>query len=79
MLRRFRELKPDISDASIRTYAANVRRLRKISPTLEYHPIADYLKKQTPSTARNLLTAVIVLEGKARFGDLFKTFIADAD
>ena len=76
---RFKQLKPNVRPATIKTYAANVRRLRKISPTLEYHAIAQYLKQMTPTSASNLLTSIVVLEGRERFGRLFEELIADAD
>ena len=77
--KRFKQLKPHVRPATIKTYAANIRRLRKISPTLEYHAIAQYLKQMTPTSASNLLTSIVVLEGRERFGRLFEELIADAD
>ena len=77
--RRFRELKPKVRPATIKTYAANVRRLRHISPTLEYHDISRYLKGLSPTSASNLLTSIIVLEGRERFGHLYDAFIEDSD
>jgi hypothetical protein len=76
--RRFRELKPEATESTIKTYSANIRRLRKLSPSMDYHTIAGYLKGLSSSVGRNLLTAVIVLEGRERFGPLFREFIEDA-
>jgi len=71
--KRFRELKPNVSERTIKTYATNIRRLRKVDKHLDYRPISAYLKSLKPSIASNLLTAVIVFEGKERFGDLYRT------
>ena len=76
--RRLRELKPDASVNTIKTYRNNILRLRRISPTLDYPEISNYLKKLSPTIARNLLTAVIVLEGRERYGKLFDGLIAEA-
>ena len=76
---RFKQLKPNVRPATVKAYAASIRRLRKISPTLEYHAIAQYLKGLPPTHASNLLTSVIVLEGRERFGHLYESFIADSD
>ena len=77
--KRFRELKPNVSERTIKTYATNVRRLRKISNNLDYGEISQYLKTMKPAQAANLLTAVIVLEGRERFGELYKTLNQEAD
>ena len=79
LAKRFRELKPDISERTIKTYVSNINRLRKVSQYLEYGPIAEYLKTKSATQAANLLTAVIVLEGHERFGKLYKSFINDAE
>ena len=76
--RRFRELKPKASEQTIKTYKNNILRLRRISPTLDYPEISNYLKKINPTLARNLLTAVIVLEGRERYGKLYEGFITEA-
>ena len=76
---RFRKLKPHVSERTIITYATNIKRLRKIDKNLEYGPISQYLKTMKPSSAANLLTAVIVLEGRDRFGKLYKTLNQDAE
>ena len=76
--RRLRELKPDASVNTIKTYRNNIIRLRRISPTLDYPEISNYLTKLSPTIARNLLTAVIVLEGRERYGKLFDGLITEA-
>jgi hypothetical protein len=76
--KRLRQLKPKVREKTITTYANNIRRLRKISPTLEYGPVSQYLKTLSISNALNLLTAVIVLEGRERYGRLFEQFSEDA-
>lgn len=76
---RFRKLKPDVSERTIMTYVTNTKRLRKISPTLDYGIISEYLKAMKPQQAANLLTAIIVLEGPDRFGKLYKTFNKEAE
>lgn len=79
LAKRFRTLKPNVSDRTILTYVSNIKRLRKISPNLEYGEISQYLKTKSPQQAANLLTAVVVLEGRERFGELFKTLNREAD
>ena len=79
LAKRFRQLKPHVSERTIKTYVSNVKRLRKISPLLEYGPISEFLKTKSPSQAANLLTAVIVLEGPERFGKLYKTLNNEAE
>ena len=76
---RLRELKPNVSESTIKTYASSIKRLRKIDENLAYGPISQYLK-QLPSVtnALNLLTAVIVLEGRERYGILYDSFIETA-
>ena len=76
--RRFRELKPDASANTIKTYRNSILRLRRISESLNYPEISNYLKKINPTVARNLLTAVIVLEGRERFGRLYDGLISEA-
>ena len=71
--KRLLVLKPNVSDRTIKTYATNIRRLRKIDENLAYQPISAYLKTLKPSLASNLLTSVIVLEGNERFGKLYQT------
>ena len=78
LTRRFRELKPKASELTIKTYKNNILRLRRVSNDLRYPEISNYLKKLNPVIARNLLTAVIVLEGRARFGPLYDGLIAEA-
>ena len=77
--KRLRTLKPKVSDRTILTYATNIRRLRKISPNLDYGEISQFLKTKSPSQAANLLTSVIVLEGRERFGELYKTLNQEAE
>ena len=77
--KRFRLLKPKVKDKTIKTYATNVRRLRKVDKNLEYGPVSQYLKTLSISNALNLLTAVIVLEGRERYGRLFDQFAEDAN
>lgn len=77
--KRFRQLKPKVKASTIQTYVSSIRRLRKISPTLDYGPVSQYLKKTRVSIALNLLTAVIVLEGRERYGRLFDQFAEDAN
>ena len=79
LAKRFRELKPNVSDRTIQTYVSNMKRLRKISPTLEYEAISQFLKTKSPQQAANILTSVIVLEGRERFGKLFKMFLSEAE
>jgi hypothetical protein len=76
--KRFRQLKPKVKPKTIKTYATSIRRLRKVSPNLDYEPVSQYLKKLSVSNALNLLTAVIVLEGRERYGRLFDQFAEDA-
>ena len=76
---RFRKLKPNLRESSIRTYAANVRRLQKVDKHLDYGPISTYLKQLPVSIAVNLLTALIVLEGRTRFGGLYDDLSRDAE
>ena len=71
--KRFRQLKPNVSVRTIMTYSANIRRLRKIDKDLNYQAISSYLKTLPPMQAVNLLTSVVVFEGKERYGDLYKT------
>ena len=77
--KRFRHLKPEVSEKTIKTYAANVKRLRKVSKSLDYDAIAQYLKLLKPQQAANLLTSVIVLEGPERFGKLYQTLNKEAE
>lgn len=76
--RRFRELKPNVADSTIRTYRNNLLRLRRISPELDYEEIRNYLKRLNPTLARNLLIPVIILHGREKFGRLFDGFISEA-
>jgi hypothetical protein len=70
--RRLRQLKPDVRPTTIKVYAANIRRLRKIGgKALEYGPVSQYLKGLSVTNAVNLLTAIIVLEGRERYGLLY--------
>ena len=78
LTRRFRELKPNASKNTIKTYRNSILRLRRVSATLDYPEISNYLKKINPTVARNLLTAVIVLEGRERFGRLYDGLISEA-
>ncbi len=69
---RLRLLKPNVRPTTIKVYAANIRRLRKIGgKTLEYGPVSQYLKGLSVTNAVNLLTAIIVLEGRERYGLLY--------
>ena len=79
MEKRFRQLKPDVSEKTIQVYASNLRRLRKVSPSLEYGVISEYLKQMKPQNAANLLTCAIVYEGRERFGELYDTFNEEAE
>ena len=76
---RFRKLRPGLKETSINTYVANVRRLRKVDKHLDYGPIASYLKQMSASKAVTLLTALIVLEGRHRFGRLYDGLVEDAN
>ena len=76
--KRFRQLKPNVKMQTIKTYATSVRRLRKVDANLAYGPVSQYLKKLSVSNALNLLTAVIVLEGRERYGRLFDQLAEDA-
>ena len=76
---RLRVLKPSVSDTTIKTYASNIRRLRRVSKTLDYDAISQYLKRLKPHQASNLLTSVIVLEGPERFGKLYQTLNREAE
>ena len=76
--KRLRQLKPRVKDKTIRTYATSIRRLRKVSANLAYEPVSQYLKGLSVSNALNLLTAVIVLEGRERYGRLYDQFAEDA-
>ena len=53
-------------------------RLRRISSSLNYPEVSNYLKKLNPTIARNLLTSVIVLEGRERYGRLYDGLITEA-
>jgi len=75
---RIRQLKPNIRDSSVKVYAANIRRLRKIDKHLEYAPISQYLKSLSAPNALNLLTSIIVLEGRERYGLLFDALAESA-
>ena len=77
--KRLRLLKPKVRPTTIRTYATNIRRLRKIDSNLEYGPISQYLKSLAVTNALNLLTAVIVLEGRERYGVLFDSLAESAN
>ena len=77
--KRLRELKPNVSDKTIKVYASHIRRLRRIDKNLDYAAISSYLKTLQPQLAANVLTPVIVLEGRERYGELFKTFAAEAE
>lgn len=79
LAKRFRTLKPGVSERTITTYVANIKRLRKISATLDYGDISQFLKTKSPQQAANILTAVIVLEGPERFGELFKSLLSEAE
>ena len=76
---RLKQLKPNLRPASIRTYAANIRRLQKVNEHLDVGPISTYLKQQPVSNAVNLLTSIIVLEGKHRFGSLYEELSKSAE
>ena len=76
---RFRKLRPNLKPSSINTYVANIKRLRQIDTNLDYQPIATYLKSMAASKAVTLLTALIVLEGRHRFGRLYDALVDDAN
>ena len=76
--RRFREIKPNAADGTIRVYAAGMRRLYKISPKLEYHEIANFIRTKSATLARSILTPLIVFEGRERFGRLYDGVIHEA-
>ena len=76
--RRFREIKPNATESSIRVYAAGMRRLYKISADLNYHDIANYVRLMSATKARSILTPLIVFEGRERFGRLYDGVIKEA-
>ena len=76
--RRFREIKPDATESTIRVYAAGMRRLYKISPDLQYHEIANYVRPMSATRARTVLTPLVVFEGRERFGRLYDGVIKES-
>lgn len=76
--KRLRQLKPRVADTTIKTYANNIRRLRKVDKNLDYAPVSQYLKNISVVNALNLLTSVIVLEGRERYGLLFDSLSESA-
>ena len=77
--RRFRELKPKISEKTIIQYSSSYRRLLRVDENLEYHAIANYVKNIKPSIATVLLTSVIVHDGREKFGKLYEDIIKEVD
>ena len=76
--RRFREIKPNATNSTIRVYAAGMRRLYKVSEKLDYHEIANYIRPMSATRARTILTLLIVFEGRERFGRLYDGVIHEA-
>jgi len=77
--KQFKKLRPNLKPNSIKTYVSTIKRLQKIDEHLDYRPISNYLKSLPVTNAVGLLTALIVLEGRTRFGRLYDSLIEDAD
>ena len=61
----------------MRTYVSSINRLKKVDKHLDYGPISNYLKSLPVNTATSVLSALIVLEGRERFGRLYDSFVED--
>ena len=79
MLReRFKKLRPHLKDSTIGTYVSSIRRLKKIDKNLDYAPISNYIRQLPVNIGVSILSALIVLEGRHRFGRLYDGLIDDA-
>jgi len=77
--KQFKKLRPHLKPNSLKTYASTIRRLKKIDEHLDYRPISTFLKSLPVTNAVTLLTPLIVLEGRTRFGRLYDSLVEDAD
>ena len=77
--KQFKKLRPNLKHNSIKTYVSTIKRLQKVDEHLDYRPISNYLKSLPVTNAVTLLTPLIVLEGRTRFGKLYESLIEDAD
>jgi hypothetical protein len=77
--KQFKKLRPHLKPNSIKTYVSTIQRLKKVDEHLDYRPISSYLKMLPVTNAVTLLTPLIVLEGRTRFGRLYDSLIEDAD
>ena len=73
-----RELRPELAESSVITYAYNIQRLRRVDPELRYDNLRDELDSLDPVVARNLLTALVVFKGGRRFEVLHREYIDKA-
>ena len=74
---RFKKLRPHLKDSTVRTYVSSINRLKKVDKHLDYAPISNYLKSLPVNTATSVLSALIVLEGRERFGRLYDSLVED--
>ena len=59
---RIRENKPHLTISSITTYAAHVKRVRKVSPELREGEVLKYLDTLKPTIANQLISAIVALK-----------------
>jgi hypothetical protein len=74
---RFKKLRPHLKDTTVKTYVSSINRLKRVDKHLDYAPISNYLKSLSVSVAVSVLSALIVLEGRERFGRLYDDLISD--
>jgi hypothetical protein len=77
--KQFKKLRPHLKSNSIKTYVSTIQRLKKVDEHLDYRPISTFLKTLPVTNAVTLLTPLIVLEGRTRFGRLYDSLVEDAD
>ena len=75
---RLRELRPKLADATYKTYAYNIMRMKRVSRTLDLPAIKKELDKIAPVQARNILTALVVYDG-ARWRKMHEHFMSVAE
>ena len=57
-----RQNKPQLTENSVVTYAAHVRRVRKVSPELTEAAVLKYLDSLKPTIANQLVSAIVALK-----------------
>ena len=75
---RFKELRSGLAANTYSTYTQALKRLYNVSPKLEIDVLRKYFKKQSPTQARNLLTALVIYDGE-RWRLLFRKFAHEAE